>query len=148
MLVADRQCGSDGLFPSPSHFLSLLLRIKQKFHFICFLYTIWYSFFLLLFFFLSFVDYFFSSISSLIIWFHLIFILNLILILLISIYLFIFFIIFLIEFCFSYHSSTFDFDLFLYQIWSSFFYCYLFFFCILFLLPFFFSQFFPSVFCD
>jgi hypothetical protein len=148
VLVADRQCGSDGLFPSPSHFLSLLLRIKQKFHFICFLYTIWYSFFLLLFFFFIFCRLFFlfNFISHHLVSFNFYikfdpYSFNF--------YLFIyFFIIFLIEFCFSYHSSTFDFDLFLYQIWSSFFYCYLFFFCILFLLPFFFSQFFPSVFCD
>jgi hypothetical protein len=62
---------------------------------------------------------FFSSILSLIIWFHLIFISNLVFILLI-------FFIFLIKFCFQFYPLAFDFKLFLYLIYSPYFYCYFF----------------------
>jgi hypothetical protein len=61
-------------------------------------YSVKYKSFISFCFFLSIIDYFFSSISSIIIWFHLIFISNLIFIFLIAIYFF--FIFFLIEFCF------------------------------------------------
>jgi len=89
--AADRQCDADWFF-------FFLLGKIQKFSSIYFLYTIWFLFFLLLFF-LIFCRFFFS-ISSLIIWFHLIFISNLILILLIAIYFF--FIIFLLNFIFNF----------------------------------------------
>jgi len=129
--AAERQCCTDCFFFSSS--FSLFLGKIQKFSSICFLYTIWFLIFLLLLF-LFFVDFF--SISSLIIWFQLIFTSNLVLILLIAIYFF--FIIFLIKFYFQFHPLIFDFDIFFNQIWSPFFLLLFVLLWILFLLPFFF----------
>jgi hypothetical protein len=105
-----------------SHFFSLFFSsstltcqcIKVFYHFF---HSIWYSFFLLLFIlFFIFFYWFFSLILSLVIWFHLTFILSLVLILSIVV-----FFLFLIEFYFQFRSSIFDFNLFLCEIWSSFF---------------------------
>jgi len=119
---------------------SLLLSKIQKCHFICFLYSILSSFFSLLFvlFFKSFfINFFFNFVSHNLISFHFYirfdhhsF----------NFYLFLFFILFQIEFCFQFHPLVFDFNLFLCQIWSSFFLVLFVLFEILFWLLFFFFQ--------
>jgi hypothetical protein len=110
-------CDSNELFSSSLPFLSLLLNKIQKFYFIFFLYNLILILLIATYFILYFVNYFFffKSISNHLISFN--FISNLVFILLIVI----FFILFLIEFCFQIHPLTFDFNLFLYQIWFSFF---------------------------
>jgi hypothetical protein len=106
----DQRYGFDKLF-----FLLPLFfywkKYKSIFLFILYIQFDWY-----LFGFLSVLD---SSILSLVILFHLIFILNLIFIILIATYFF--FILFLIEFCFKFYPLVFNFNLFLCQIWYVFF---------------------------
>jgi hypothetical protein len=101
-------------FPLLPFFSLFSYQSVREFSHLFFISSLVLIFFIVIFFYIFFWLIFYS-ITSLIIWFYFIFISNLVLIF------FIFLKLLLIEFCFQFHPSTFDFNLFLCQIWSSFF---------------------------